>query len=176
MIIFNILKKMRIKKWIKDGAKIGKNFKVERNSYLDSSFPWLIEIGDDVTIAPDVLILSHDGSTKSVIGYSKCGNVIIGSNVFIGAKSVILPNSKIGNNVIIGANSVISGNVPDNVVIAGSPSKIIMDINQFKNKHEEKIRIGKKYEKNFTKKGKISNINKEIMRQELKENKNGYVV
>ena len=176
MIIFNILKKIRIKKWIKDGAIIGKNFKIERNSYLDSSFPWLIEIGDNVTIAPDVLILSHDGSTKSVVGYSKCGNVIIGNNVFIGAKSVILPNTKIGNNVIIGSNSVISGEVPDNVVIAGSPAKILMDTNQFKIKHEEKIMMGKKYEKNFTKKGKISSENKQIMKKELQENKNGYVI
>ena len=176
MLVFEILKKIRIKKWIDNGAKIGKNFKLERNSYLDSSFPWLIEIGDNVTIAPDVLILSHDGSTKNVIGYSKCGNVSIGNNVFIGAKSVILPNTRIGNNVIIGSNSVVSGNIPENTVIAGSPAKILMNIEQFEAKHKEMIKQGKKYEKDFTKKGKISNVDKKKMKKELEENKNGYVV
>lgn len=70
-------------------------------------------------------ILAHDNSLKRHIGILKVGRVRIGDNVFIGANSLILPNVQIGNNVIIGADSVVTRNVPDNVVVAGNPARII---------------------------------------------------
>ena len=54
----------------------------------------------------------------------------IGNNVYIAAGSKILGNVKIGNNVIIGANSVVTQNVPDNVIVAGAPAKIIRKVEQ----------------------------------------------
>lgn len=162
MIINKLINKYRIRKWIKDGLMVGENFQLERNSYIDSSFPWLVEIGDNVTIAPDVMILSHDGSTKKIIGYSKVGKVKINNNVFIGAKSIILPNTIIGDNTVVGAGSIVKGNIPSNVVVAGSPTKIIMTINDFKEKHSEKLENGIKYDESFTKKGKITKEKKKI--------------
>lgn len=49
----------------------------------------------------------------------------IGDNVLIGAGSKIIGTIKIGNNVTIGANSVVTKDIPDDVVIAGNPAKII---------------------------------------------------
>lgn len=54
-----------------------------------------------------------------------CGNVFVGENSFVGAKSVVRENIKIGSNVIIGAGSVVVKNVPDNVKIAGNPARIL---------------------------------------------------
>lgn len=51
--------------------------------------------------------------------------IIIGENVFIGEKAIILPGVKIGNNTIIGAGSVVTKSFGDNVMIAGNPAKII---------------------------------------------------
>lgn len=176
MIINKIINKVRIKKWIKEGLVLGENFQLERSSYIDSSFPWLIEIGNNVTLAPEVMVLSHDGSTQKVIGYSKIGKVKICDNVFVGSKSIILPNTIIGKNSIVGAGSVVIGNIPENVVVSGSPAEIIMSLEDFRDKHFDKLEHGKKYDKSFTKSRKVSNEKKKIMLQEMEENKNCYIV
>ena len=46
---------------------MGENVKIERGVSIDPSFPWLVTIGNDVTIAPDCLILCHDGSMKLLL-------------------------------------------------------------------------------------------------------------
>lgn len=53
------------------------------------------------------------------------GNCVIGKNVQIGMSVTIIDGITVGNNVIIGANSFINKDVPDNVLIYGSPAKII---------------------------------------------------
>ena len=69
-----------------------------------------------------------------VIGSS--GKVKIGNNVFVGANSTILKGVSIGNNVIIGANSLVNKEVPDNVVIAGNPARVIMSIEEYYQKEK----------------------------------------
>lgn len=59
------------------------------------------------------------------VGGGSDGFPRIGDNVLIGTGSCVLGNIKIGNNVIIGANSVVLSDVPDNVVVAGNPAKVI---------------------------------------------------
>lgn len=113
---------------IKMGMKVGKNFGRLNGVILDPSHCWLIEIGDNVTMAPRVHVLCHDASTKQFLGYTKIGRVTIGNNVFVGADTVILPGVTIGNDVVIGANSTVTHNIPDNSVVAGSPAKKIYDL------------------------------------------------
>ena len=48
--------------------------------------------------------------------------------MWIGGGTTILPGISIGNNVVIGAGSVVTKNLPDNVVAAGKPAKIIKNI------------------------------------------------
>ena len=110
---------------IKMGMKVGENFNRLNGVILDPGHCWLIEIGDNVTIAPRVHILCHDASTKQFLNYTKIGRVNIGNNVFIGAESVVLPGVTIGNNVVIGANSTVTHNIPDNSIAVGSPARVI---------------------------------------------------
>lgn len=105
---------------IENGLKIGKNHNIQDQVILDWSHCWLIEIGDNVTIAPRVYILCHDASTKNTLGYTKIGRVRIGNNVFIGANTTILPGVTIGDNVIIGANGVVTKDIPENSVAIGN--------------------------------------------------------
>lgn len=70
---------------IENGLAIGKNAAIMGEVILDPGHCWLIEIGDNVTIAPRVHILAHDASTRREHGYAKIGRVTIGNNVFIGA-------------------------------------------------------------------------------------------
>ena len=53
------------------------------------------------------------------------GAIEIGNNVFIGSRSIILPNTFIGDNVIIGAGSIVRGHIQSGGVYAGSPAKCI---------------------------------------------------
>ena len=106
-------------KLVSMGMKVGKNFKRLNGVILDPSHCWLIEIGDNVTMAPRVHILCHDASTKTFLNYTKIGRVSIGDNVFIGAESIVLPGVTIGSNVVIGAGSVVTHDVPGGMLVDG---------------------------------------------------------
>jgi maltose O-acetyltransferase len=56
--------------------------------------------------------------------------IVIKDNVWIGASATINPGVTIGNNVVVGAGAVVTKDVPDNVVVAGVPAKVIREIDQ----------------------------------------------
>lgn len=110
---------------IENGLIIGNDCHIMGECILDPGHCWLIQIGNRVTLAPRVHILTHDASTKRILGYTAIGKVTIGDDVFIGANSIVLPNVAIGNKVIIGAGSVVTHSIPDNSVAVGNPAKVI---------------------------------------------------
>lgn len=67
--------------------------------------------------------------------HTKIGIVEIGNNVFIGADSIVLCNTRIGDNVIIGAGSVVTKDVPSNSVYAGNPAKLVCTFEEYQKKH-----------------------------------------
>lgn len=62
---------------------------------------------------------------KVIVTHVWGGQTIIGSNCWIAPHCIILPNVKIGNNVVVATGSVVTKDIPDNVVVAGVPAKII---------------------------------------------------
>ena len=64
------------------------------------------------------------------------GEIKLGDNVFIGANSTILYDVKIGNNVIVGVGSLVNKTIPDGVVAAGVPCRIIGKFDDYKKKVE----------------------------------------
>lgn len=74
-------------------------------------------IGNNCTIFQGVTIGAKRGRNA--------GSPQIGHNVVISPGSMIIGNITIGNNVMIGANSVVIRDVPDNVVVAGNPAKVV---------------------------------------------------
>ena len=117
------------------GCKIGKNVRFEGLPVIGTE-PELISIGDNVTIARNVVFHTHDGGVRLLRneypGINVYGNIIIGNNVFIGSDTIILPNTTIGNNVIIGTGSVVSKNISDDIVAAGVPAKKIKSLSDYK--------------------------------------------
>lgn len=156
------------KQLIEQGMKIGKNFERMNNVLIDDSHAWLIEIGDNVTLAPRVHILAHDASTKKFLGYTKIGHVTIGNNVFIGAEAVILPGVTIGDNTIIGANSTVTHDVPENTVVAGSPSKILSTTDEYIEKEKKRMETSPVYGSEYTLRGNITLELKRKQKQDLK--------
>ncbi len=122
---------------LKNGMKIGNNVNIYSWSTIDAGKPWLITIGDNVTISTNVTILTHDASTNIVGCGTKLGKVTIGNNVFIGSGSIILCNVKIGDNVIVGAGSVVSHDLKESGVYVGTPAKYICSIEEYRNKYQK---------------------------------------
>lgn len=136
--------------------KIGVNFSgsMENTGFIAStvkfdslSYAKYITIGENTIISTDVLLLVHDYSISTAIRTVKqvekgklphfVKDIRIGSNCFIGARSIILPGTTIGDNVIIGAGTLVKGNIPDGVVVAGNPCKIIKTIEEYAKLHLE---------------------------------------
>ena len=128
-----------------------------------------------MTIAPRVHVLCHDASTKHVLGYTKIGRVTIGNNVFIGAESVILPGVSIGNNVIIGANSTVTQDVPDNLVVAGAPAKIITTYEQYIVKEKKRMETAHLYGEDYSLRNKVDMKKRKKQKEDLKDGI-GYIV
>lgn len=129
---------------VKKGVKIGEGvrFITPKSSWVDISRPWLVSIGDNVTITPGVTIITHDYSWSVIAVHSNVilgsvGEVTIGNNVFIGQKSTILAGTRIGDNVIIGANSLVKRDIPSGVVVAGNPAKVICTLEEFIEKRKD---------------------------------------
>lgn len=158
---------------IKRGLQVGSNFNRLNGVILDPSHCWLIEIGNNVTLAPRVHILCHDASTKQFLGKTKIGKVKIGDNVFVGANTTILPNVKIGSNVIIGANSVITNDVEDGTVVVGNPGKVLCSIDDYLKKERQRMDSAPIFDDTYT----LNNISEEkkLKQKELLLNKIGYI-
>lgn len=122
---------------IKKGLKIGKATTINAGFNIDSAWPWLIHIGDHVTISTNVTILAHDASTNIVRQSTKLGRVTIGNHVFVGTGTIILCGVTIGDNVVIGAGSVVTQSLPSNGVYAGVPTRRICSIDAYREKYKK---------------------------------------
>lgn len=118
------------------GVRIGKGCRLISSDF--GSEPYLIIIGNHVTVTSGVKFITHDGGVwtirESHPNIDVFGRIEIGNNVFIGLNSILLPGITIGNNVVVGAGSVVTKSFPDNVVIGGNPAKIICSMEEYKNK------------------------------------------
>lgn len=114
-----------------NGMIIGENFRCF--SKINDSEPYLINIGNNVTISTDVNFITHDNSiTKICSEFTDCfGKIKIGNNCFIGLGTIIMPGVTLGNNVIVAAGSVVTKSFTENnIIIAGNPAKIISKIDK----------------------------------------------
>ena len=106
---------------VRDGAilKIGRNFNLSTRSIITAREK--IEIGDNVTFGPGVLVYDHDHDFRAD-GGAKSGKhvstpIIIGSNVWIGAGSIILRGTEIADNCVVAAGTVVRGKYSENNLI-----------------------------------------------------------
>lgn len=125
----------------------GYNIEVGDNFYANYNVTILdiakVTIGDNVMLAPNVSIYTaghpiHKDMRNT--GYEYGIEITIGNDVWIGGNTVIVPGVKIGNGVVIGAGSVVTRDIPDNVLAAGNPCKVIREITEEDKKYYYKDR------------------------------------
>jgi acetyltransferase-like isoleucine patch superfamily enzyme len=122
------------------GVEIGYDCRIYTKSW--GSEPFLVKIGNKVTITSGVKILTHDGATwlihnENGVRYQRYAPVNIGNNVFIGINSIIMPGVNIGDNVIIAAGSIVTKNVEHNTIVGGNPAKVISGFESYSSKVRE---------------------------------------
>ena len=91
-----------------------------------------IQIGTDVLIAEYVTIRDQDhlfdgAGITSRSGFSTAP-IVIGNNVWLGAKVTVTKGVTIGDNVVIGANSVVAHDIPANCIAVGAPARVIREL------------------------------------------------
>ena len=113
----------------------GYNISVGDNFYANYNLTMLdvapVTIGNNVFIAPNAAIYTaghpiHPKARNSMYEYGI--PITIGDDCWIGGNTVICPGVKIGSGVVIGAGSVVTHDIPDNVVAAGNPCKVLREI------------------------------------------------
>jgi acetyltransferase-like isoleucine patch superfamily enzyme len=123
------------------GVKIGDCCRVLNCNF--GSEPYLIQIGNHVSIGSGVSFITHDGGVwvlrvkDNLENIDMVAPITVGNNVFIGNKTVILPGVNIGDNVVIGAGSIVTKDIPSNSVAAGCPAKAIRTIESYEKKIKE---------------------------------------
>ena len=113
-------------------VKIGQNSRIGGNVLLGYGIGGKIWIGSDCLIAESVVFVNfqHEYRNKDQ-PYNLQGNILpykdtlVGDNVWIGVRVIIMDGVKIGNNAIIGAGAVVTKDVLENTVFAGVPAKLI---------------------------------------------------
>lgn len=90
-----------------------------------------VVIGDDVMMAPDVVIYTRNHETKNttipmnVQGSTPEEPVFIGDDVWIGGGVTILPGVSVGSHSVLAAKAVVTKDVPEWAVVGGNPAKVI---------------------------------------------------
>jgi acetyltransferase-like isoleucine patch superfamily enzyme len=120
---------------------IGSNVGIFERTIINPSDE--VHIGDNVGIGGEVMIWTHGAWLDVMQGFpADFGPVKIGNNVWLPARSIVLPNVEIGDNTVIGIGSIINKNIPAGSLAAGSPCKVIKE-NYYPRKlnEEEKKKI-----------------------------------
>ncbi len=123
------------------GVKVGEGCRLYSLNF--GGEPWLISIGDRVTITGGVQFVTHEGASWLLRDDKgrrhRYAPIAIGSDVFIGAGSIILPGVKIGNRVIVAAGTIVNRSIPDNCVVAGVPARFIRTFDEFERRGLEEF-------------------------------------
>lgn len=120
----------------KQGAQIGDGCRIIP-TFLGTE-PYLVKIGNHVTIANGVTFITHDGGTwifrEEFPDLQVFGPIIIEDNCVIGQNVIIFGNVKIGKNSIIGAGSVVISDIPENTIAMGVPARPFGSVAKYKKK------------------------------------------
>ena len=118
------------------GAQIGEGCSIIPR--MLGTEPYLVKIGNHVTIASGVVFITHDGGCwifrEEVPDIQVFGPIIIEDNCVVGQNAVLFPNIRIGKNSIVGAGSVVISDVPPDTIVMGIPARPFGSIAKYKEK------------------------------------------
>jgi acetyltransferase-like isoleucine patch superfamily enzyme len=114
---------------VADGARLTVGDHVAMNCGVSIDVWHDVRIGSKVMIAPNVAIIDDNRHEVEPGAPLYSGPTIIGDNVWIAANVTILPGVTIGSGSVIAGHSVVSRDIPPNCFAAGSPARVIKNLN-----------------------------------------------
>lgn len=119
---------------IQKGARIGRRVKISSHTFICEG----VTIEDEVFIGHGVMFINdlypratnQDGEVQTEADW-KCILTRIKRRASIGSNATILGGVTIGEGSIVGAGSVVTHDVPDGVIVAGNPARILRKIPVF---------------------------------------------
>ncbi|MFQ6926548.1 MAG: acyltransferase [Mediterraneibacter gnavus] len=122
----------------KVGMEIGEECYIFSDK-IETAEPYLVKLGDHVTISANVMFATHDASANFYLEDTSdiYGRINIGDYVFIGMGVVVLPGVTIANRCIIAAGAVVTKSfLEEGVVIGGNPARVIGRVSDLKEKNK----------------------------------------
>lgn len=120
----------------KQGAQVGGGCHIVPRSL--GTEPYLVKIGNRVTIGAGVKFITHDGGPwifrEEIPDIQVFGPIVIDDNCVIGREAILFPNIKIGPNAIVGAGSVVISDVKPGIIVMGVPARALGSIEKYKEK------------------------------------------
>jgi acetyltransferase-like isoleucine patch superfamily enzyme len=118
------------------GVEMGEGVEIfGANLFTFGSEPYLISIGNYVTISHGVDFITHDGGLRVArVKYPDAylyGRIRVADHCFLGAHSILLPGAKVGSGSVIGSGSIVTGEIPPGVVAIGAPAKVIKTVDEY---------------------------------------------
>ncbi len=111
--------------------EIGNGVQINNNAFIKSEGPG-ISIGPRALLGSEVTIYDSDfhelGTEHRRGGRPRMGAVVLGENVFVGDRVVILKGVTIGANAVIGTGSVVTASIPEDTIAAGNPARVIGEL------------------------------------------------
>jgi acetyltransferase-like isoleucine patch superfamily enzyme len=107
----------------RDGVRIGAYSRINRDCCLDVRGP--LTIGDNVSVSPEVMILTASHRFDDPEFRVETRAVVIEDHVWIGSRAVILPGVTLGRGSVVAAGAVVSRDVPPLAVVAGVPATVV---------------------------------------------------
>lgn len=86
-----------------------------------------ITIGNNVALAKGVIIRDSDNHVVNGKTDNVSQPIVIGNNVWIGTRAIILKGVTIGDGAIVAAGAVVTRNVPPKTLVAGVPARVIKE-------------------------------------------------
>jgi maltose O-acetyltransferase len=119
---------------VKQGAYFGRGSEIEIGDHSDLGLRCLVynnvSLGRDVLMGPDVMILGANHNIERLdipmrLQGQRRERCIIGDDVWIGARAIILPGVRIGTGSIVGAGAVVTADVPAYAIVGGNPARVL---------------------------------------------------
>lgn len=107
------------------GLIMGKNSVINANCRID--IRGQIEIGSNVSISEDVILLTADHDLDSVDFKGRNKKIVIDDFVWIGTRSMVLPGVILGKGAVVAAGSVVTKNVASLELVGGVPARFIRE-------------------------------------------------
>lgn len=118
---------------IHPSAKVSKSAKIGRGVYIQmGAVIWTkVELGDYVIVSPNTVIAHHSKVGKACLISTLCAvgaSIEIGDYAFFGFGSIAITGiHRVGKNVYLGAGTTVTKDTPDNVLMVGTPAKVIKE-------------------------------------------------